>query len=327
MKFRIRTLSIAAAILVMCAIGVSQLEAQSTITLQSLSERIDNAFQQIWELERKENSTTSNLDIRVSRLETRVASSSSPTPRPTATRVRPTATRPKPTPTRIRATDTPVPVVPFVTITRPMNLRRGPGTVYAIVRVADVGDRFDITGRNSQGSWWRIDLEGENAWVYAAFVTATNADRTQPVPTPPRPRPTRQPTATSAPQSSASIGEEDDWDSFDYALALIMLDRSRPDLLREWESYSLVERSNFVRLTQGLLEGTAEYCRMSVPDAAKMVNTYGNLLDESGYTTRNDVRVRNAFMLVLIQAKESDRTPSACDIWLARATRRLIASE
>lgn len=321
MNFRSRVLSIAAVILVLFAAGVLQLEAQSTITLQSLSERIDRAFRQIWELERQGKTTTSNLDIRISRLETRVASSSSATRRPTATRNQPTATRPKPTSTRVRATDTPVPVVPFVTISRPMNLRQGPGTNYPIIRVAEEGERFDITGRNSNGTWWRIDVEGENVWVYAVFVTATNADRIRSVPTPLPPRPT----ATPVPQSSSI--EDEDLDPFEYALALAILDRSEPAQGRKWESYSLAEQGSFVSLTQGLLESTAEYCRMSVPDAAQMVNNYGNILDEVGYTARKDLKVRNVLMLVLVQSEESARTPSGCDLWLTRATRRLIESD
>ena len=324
MKFRSKALSIGAVVVVLFVIGFTQLEAQSTITLQSLSERIDAAFQHIWELERKGNTTTSNLDIRVSRLETRIARSSATATRRPSTPTRRPATA---TPTKIRATDTPEPVVPFVTITRPMNLRQGPGINYSIAQVAESGEKFDITGRNSQGTWWRIDVEGESAWVYAAYVTATNADRIRSVPTPLPPRQTRQPTATAVPQSSSSIGDEEDWDSFDYALALAILDRSVSGQSRKWESYSLAEKGTFVSLTQGLLESAAEYCRMSVPDTAKMVNIYGNILDETGFTTRNDIRARNVLMLVLVQSEESARTPSGCDLWLTRATRRLIESE
>lgn len=324
MKFRSKALSIGAVVVVLFVIGFTQLEAQSTITLQSLSERIDKAFQHIWELERKGNTTTSNLNIRVSRLETRIARSSATATRRPSTPTRRPATA---TPTKIRATDTPEPVVPFVTITRPMNLRQGPGINYSIAQVAESGEKFDITGRNSQGTWWRIDVEGESAWVYAAYVTATNADRIRSVPTPLPPRQTRQPTATAVPQSSSSIGDEEDWDSFDYALALAILDRSVSGQSRKWESYSLAEKGTFVSLTQGLLESAAEYCRMSVPDTAKMVNIYGNILDETGFTTRNDIRARNVLMLVLVQSEESARTPSGCDLWLTRATRRLIESE
>ena len=69
---------------------------------------------------------------------------------------------------------------------------------------------------------------------------------------------------------------------------------------REWDGYSLAERSVFVNLTRELLELSAEYCRMPIADTAQMINGFGQLLDDSGYTTRNDIRVRNALMLVLV---------------------------
>ena len=325
MRFRIRTLSIAAAILVMCAIGVSQLEAQSTITLQSLSERIDNAFQQIWELERKENSTTSNLDIRVSRLETRVASSSSPTPRPTATRVRPTATRPKPTPTRIRATDTPVPVVPFVTITRPMNLRQGPGTNYPIIRVAEEGERFDITGRNSNGTWWRIDVEGENVWVYAVFVTATNVDRIRSVPTPLPPSPTRQPTPTPRPQTNQSgSGQE----IYVYAAALVFFDQMSMGTLDEWQRSPDSQKNRAVEISAVLLARLSRWCNLSSEEMADLVGKYGNILDDAGYTARTGLPVRQILMYSMSEVAEKNPVRAAsCDEFLEVGARSLLESE
>ena len=53
MKFKNGALGIGIAIVILLGISISQLEAQSTLTLQSLSERIDKAFQNIWELERQ----------------------------------------------------------------------------------------------------------------------------------------------------------------------------------------------------------------------------------------------------------------------------------
>lgn len=326
MQSRHRFIGVGTVLILLFVFGVSQLQAQGEITLESLASRVTTLTRRVTSL------STGKVDRReFQRLQQKVAtveakletlqprSTNTPTrPRPTATQTRP---RPTATYTRVRPTPTPVPVVPFITITRPMNLRRGPGTNYSIVRVAEEGERFDITGRNSNGSWWRIDVEGENAWVYAAYVTATNADRIRSVPTPIPPRPT----ATAVPQSSSLESEE--LDTFEYALALAILDRSEPSQGRKWESYSLAEQGTFVSLTQGLLESTAEYCRMPVSDAAQMVNIYGNLLDEVGYTARNDVKVRNVLMLVLVQSKESARTPSGCDLWLTRATRRLIESD
>jgi glucose/arabinose dehydrogenase len=55
-----------------------------------------------------------------------------------------------------------------------MNVRRGPGTAYGILTVARPGERYPITGRNSEGSWWRIDLDGQDGWVYAPLVAAEN---------------------------------------------------------------------------------------------------------------------------------------------------------
>ena len=66
---------------------------------------------------------------------------------------------------------------------------------------------------------------------------------------------------------------------------------------------------------------------MPIADTAQMINGFGQLLDDSGYTTRNDIRVRNALMLVLVQSEQSARTPSGCDLWLTQATRRFIESE
>ena len=325
MSFRSRVLSIAAAILVLFAIGVSQLEAQSTITLQSLSERIDKAFQQIWELERKENTTTSNLDIRVSRLETRVASSSTATRRPTATRSRPTATRPRPTSTRIRATDTPVPVVPFVAITRPMNLRRGPGTYYPIVRVADEGERFDITGRNSQGSWWRIDVEGENAWVFAAYVTATNADRIQPVPTPPRPRPTPQPTATPRPQASQSRSGEE---VYLYAAAIVVADQENMGRLAEWRRSPDSQRVRAVEISATMLLQISQYCGLSLEGTTNLIGKYGKFLSDAGYIIRTGLPARQLLMLALSQfAEENPVRTASCEDLFEVGAQTMLESE
>ena len=325
MSFRSRVLSIAAAILVLFAVGVLQLEAQSTITLQSLSERIDRAFQQIWELERQGKTTTSNLDIRISRLETRVASSTTATRRPTATRIRPTATRPKPTPTRIRATDTPVPVVPFITITRPMNLRRGPGTYYAIVQVAEVGERFDITGRNSQGSWWRIDVEGEKAWVYAAYVTATNADRIQPVPTPPRPRPTPQPTATPRPQASqSSSGEE----IYLFAAVIVVADQENMGRLAEWRRSPDSQRARAVELSATMLLQISQYCGKSVESTTNLIGKYGKFLSDAGYIIRTGLPARQLLMLALSQfAEENPVRTASCEDLFEVGAQTMLESE
>ena len=323
---RHKIVGIGIVVVVLFVIGVSQLEAQSTLTLQSLSERIDRTIEYLRNVETHTFNTTSKLETRVSRLETRTASSVNTTRRTaTPTRPRPTATRPKPTSTRIRATDTPVPVVPFVTISRPMNLRQGPDTIYAIVRVAEAGERFDITGRDSKGTWWRIDVDGENAWVYAAYVTATNADRIRSVPTPLPPRPTRQPTATPRPQTSqSSSGEE----AYAYAAALVFFDQMSMGTLDEWTKSPDSQKNRAVQISASLLTQLSRWCGLSTEEMADLVGEYGKVLDNAGYTARTGLPVRQLLMFAMTQFAEKNpvRTASCEDLFEVGA-RSMLESE
>ena len=111
---------------------------------------------------------------------------SSPTLTQTATPEQPTVT----------PTLTPIPESPLATINRVTDVRRGPGTHHAIIDVADIGEKFPIIGKNAPGDWWQIDYRGEKAWVYAPYVTATNAVNVKiaPTPTPSPPPVTATPT-------------------------------------------------------------------------------------------------------------------------------------
>ena len=65
---------------------------------------------------------------------------------------------------------------PVVTILGDMNIREGPGTEYDRIGGATAGEEFTITGKSADGEWWQIDFDGEAGWIYAPYVTATNAD-------------------------------------------------------------------------------------------------------------------------------------------------------
>jgi uncharacterized protein YraI len=101
-----------------------------------------------------------------------------PTSTPTATSV-PTATpAPTSTPTATAtATLTPT-VAPTPTLAEAVavgvqtaNLRGGPGTAYSVAGQIAAGDRFVITGKNTDGSWWQIEQAGgSSAWVLATLV-------------------------------------------------------------------------------------------------------------------------------------------------------------
>lgn len=100
-----------------------------------------------------------------------------------------------------------------------INVRGGPGTNYNIVGAANAGDRFPITGKNNDGTWWQINYNGQPGWVFGELVTVANVQAVAvapnipappptntpaPVPPTPVPQPTQppaaQPTAAPAPQ-------------------------------------------------------------------------------------------------------------------------------
>ena len=321
MKFRSKALSIGAVVVVLFVIGFTQLEAQSTITLQSLSQRLDRAIVYLNNVERVYDRNRVEVAARLERIERRLGITPIP---PTKTRIAPTST-----PTRIRltptSTSTPAPTVPYVTITRPMNLRSGPGTNYPIIQVAEVGDIFDITGRDAQGTWWRIDVEGENAWVYAAYVTATNADRIRSVPTPLPPRPTPQRTATPRPQTSQSSSGEG---AYAYAAALVFFDQMSMGTLDEWTNSPDSQKNRAVQISASLLTQLTRWCGLSTEEMADLVGEYGKVLDNTGYTARTGLPVRQLLMYFMTEfAEENPNRTASCEELFEVGAMSLLESE
>ncbi len=68
------------------------------------------------------------------------------------------------------------PVDALATVDGDLNVRDGPGTDYVRIGGAFEGEEFAITGKSSDGEWWQIDFEGQSGWIYAPFVTATDAE-------------------------------------------------------------------------------------------------------------------------------------------------------
>ena len=325
MRFRRKLVGIGTVVVVLFVFGFSQLQAQSSLTLESLSGRITTLTRMVSTLTRNkaDKSEVRALETRVSALEATIEDAR---PDPTATRRRPTSTpTPRPstsTPTKILSTATPTPANPYIIITRNMNVRRGPGTNYVVLGQAVVGEKFAINGKNAGGTWWRISFDGKNAWIYAPYVTATNAASVPVVPAL-APLPTATPRPTSLPASQ----QNSDFGVVEQATMLVMLDRQRSDLLRNWNNLSQEERGLVITGTAVLLELVAEYCRMSTSAATVMIDGYAQDLDDAGYTTRNDIRARATLMYVLVDAEDAGHSSSGCHDWLGQAVRRALASE
>jgi hypothetical protein len=148
-----------------------------------------------------------------------VAPSNTPTlaPTPTFTPAEPTATDTpaEPTPT-FTPEASPTSEGARLIIDNPtLNVRRGPGTNYGILGQARDGERYDVTGRNAQSSWWQIDYNGQDGWVSGSYVilegdpgavaVAANIPAPPPTATPVPPPPTQppppaEPTQPPAPQ-------------------------------------------------------------------------------------------------------------------------------
>ncbi len=107
-------------------------------------------------------------------------SSWSPKPRPTPEpKITPSPTpvpspTPQPTPTPSESFATPEPTQPAETGTvvvngrNTLNVRSGPGTDYDKIGVLKNGETVVILGRD--GTWLRIEYEGQTAWVYSKYV-------------------------------------------------------------------------------------------------------------------------------------------------------------
>lgn len=116
----------------------------------------------------------------------------SPTPPPTAVPLSPT---PAPTPTAEKAA--------FVVDDNGVNVRSGPGTAFEKIGEVNLGQRFEITGKNSAGDWWQFSLNGRSAWVTASLVKANAAASSAPVAANIPAAPTARPVPTSPPAPPA----------------------------------------------------------------------------------------------------------------------------
>jgi len=140
------------------------------------------------------------------------APTDTPTPAPTE----------PPTPTPEPPTPTPKPKPPQISVSKVVNVRSGPGTLYRVIGQAKPGQKYNITGKNKKGDWWQIDFGGKQGWIIDKLVakegqldTVQVVAKIPPPPTPtPRPKPTAtpipQPTPTPKPSYPYSLGK-DSW--------------------------------------------------------------------------------------------------------------------
>ncbi len=62
-----------------------------------------------------------------------------------------------------------------------LNVRDGPGSSYKVLGVAKSGERYTITGRNSNSTWWQIDFNGRSGWISGGYVRVLSPDIAVPI--------------------------------------------------------------------------------------------------------------------------------------------------
>ena len=317
---RRRTVGIGMIVVVLLVFGFSQLQAQSELTLEGLSGRITALSRRVSSLaySKANRGELAALDNRVATLEANLGDQ---TPSSTATRRRPTLTpTPRPptsTPTRPRPTATSTPEAPYITTTRPMNIRRGPSTNYDVVGYATEGEELTVTGRNADGTWWRIEFEGKSAWIYALYVTATNTDGIRAVATPAPPAPTRAPTPT--PQAQFEL--------YELAYFVVTLDQKSIGRGVSWENTSTAEQAEVVGAMGTLLLIASAYCDLSAYEMTEVIYKYGAIVDDSGYSRRNEYAPRTNLLYELTQYAEDNPRRNSCDQLMEWRVNLLLAEE
>lgn len=80
-------------------------------------------------------------------------------------------------------------------VNRNANLRSGPGTTFAVVGSARLGDRVTVINQSAAGDWYQL---GNGQWIAAFLLDAVTAGEAPPAPASAAPTPL-PPTATPAP--------------------------------------------------------------------------------------------------------------------------------
>ena len=260
-------------IVALALIAPGVLMAQGDLTLEDLAAQVEGLTSKVAEI----FTTQDDLAQRLAAVETAIA------PTPTATA--PLTETPTSTHTATASpSPTPLSADPSLTIQHRMNVRRGPGTHHDIIGTAEPGTEFAITGKNLNGDWWQIDYEGQAGWVYAPYVTASDVDGVQVVATP-------LPTSTPVPSAGDDIG------STEAAAALLLA-----DFLYEpsaWQRLTEAQQGAVVIVYQSLLEFAADHCVLSYEDAALLVDSYGDILDEARFTSVDGSRPRGYLLSFL----------------------------
>jgi len=121
-----------------------------------------------------------------------------------------------PTPTTAVLLPTNTPESPKARAESALNVRRGPGLLYAIIGGLQPGDQLDIVAKNDSADWWQVSMPGDLlGWVYDPLVQTVGDVNSiavaSNVPPPPTPAPVEAEPVAAAPaepEAEAPVAEE-----------------------------------------------------------------------------------------------------------------------
>ena len=160
-------------------------------------------------------------------------------------------------------------------------------------------------------------LEGARDQPNRVAATRTPAPTPTLTPTPVPPTPTAVPTSTSQVQSEL----------YELAYFVVSLDQRSIGRLESWENTSTAEQAEVVDVMGTFLLVTADYCDLSVDEMTELIYKYGAIVDESGYSIRNEYAPRTNLLYELIQYSEDNPRRNSCDQLMEWRVILLLAEE
>ena len=82
---------------------------------------------------------------------------------------------------------------------------------------------------------------------------------------------------------------------------------------REWENTDPAEQAKVVEVLGKFLIVTADYCDLTVDEMTELIDKYGVIVDESGYSLRNEYAPRTNLLFELLQYAEDNPRRNSCD--------------
>ena len=169
-----------------------------------------------------------------------------------------------------------------------VNIRRGPGTEYAIIGTAKKGDVFILIDSDAEINWWEVGFQEESGWIHAYYVDLVDFENASGLDTPnPSYSTAAGPTITPTPTDIPHGATHKEWAQMANLVAEDIKARGieknylTPEALRDVINTYL----------QTAIEA-AEDCEFTTTELMRVVDDYAEEVDEAGVSERLGISSR-----------------------------------